>query len=380
MSSGASLSGARRPTRARTATSCARRRSCWRLRGGRTRRSPRDWASRARLSRSGEDGSVRRGCRGLRRDRGRVGRGVFPPAQVAEVKALACECRPSRRRALALVQRELPGRRSSAGSSRRSRRSRSGAGSARTRSAPGTTARGSSRATQLRREGRRHPGSLPGRWEGQLLEPGDYVVCADEKPSIQARARKHPSLPAAPGGDGQLVCMSTSARERSATWPPGRPPRQAVYRCAPEDGIVPFDQLVEQFMSVEPYSTAQRVFVIADNGSAHRGQRSIDRLKAPGRTCASSTPRSTQAAQPSRDLLLRRPAQGAAAQQLPRPHTLEQTLLRSPPLRADRPAVRVEVHPQTSPPRPRTTRPTQTGPPTRRMNPKPVNELRKTTT
>src|SRR5213078_1591408 len=27
------------------------------------------------------------------------------------------------------------------------------------------------------------------------------------------------------------------------------------------------------------YSQAQRVFVIADNGSAHRGQRSIDRLQ-----------------------------------------------------------------------------------------------------
>ena len=32
-------------------------------------------------------------------------------------------------------------------------------------------------------------------------------------------------------------------------------------------------------MSVEPYSTAQRVFVVVDNGSAHRGQRSIDRLQ-----------------------------------------------------------------------------------------------------
>lgn len=27
----------------------------------------------------------------MRSDRGRAGRGVFPPAQVAEVKALACE-------------------------------------------------------------------------------------------------------------------------------------------------------------------------------------------------------------------------------------------------------------------------------------------------
>jgi len=28
-----------------------------------------------------------------------------------------------------------------------------------------------------------------GRWEGRLLEPGDMVICADAKPSIQARAR-----------------------------------------------------------------------------------------------------------------------------------------------------------------------------------------------
>jgi hypothetical protein len=50
-------------------------------------------------------------------------------------------------------------------------------------------------------------------------------------------------------------------------------------RCAPADGIVPFDALVEQFMTVEPYSKAQRVFVIVDNGSAHRGKASIKRLQ-----------------------------------------------------------------------------------------------------
>ena len=32
-------------------------------------------------------------------------------------------------------------------------------------------------------------------------------------------------------------------------------------------------------MSVEPYSKAQRVFVIVDNGSAHRGKASIRRLQ-----------------------------------------------------------------------------------------------------
>jgi len=37
-------------------------------------------------------------------------------------------------------------------------------------------------------------------------------------------------------------------------------------------------------MAIEPYRSAQRVFVVVDNGSAHRGERSIDRPKVPGRT------------------------------------------------------------------------------------------------
>jgi hypothetical protein len=36
---------------------------------------------------------------------------------------------------------------------------------------------------------------------------------------------------------------------------------------------------VEQFMSVEPYNKARRAFVIVDNGSAHRGKKSIKRLQ-----------------------------------------------------------------------------------------------------
>jgi hypothetical protein len=32
-----------------------------------------------------------------------------------------------------------------------------------------------------------------GRWEGKLLEPGDFVICADAKPSIQARRRITPA-------------------------------------------------------------------------------------------------------------------------------------------------------------------------------------------
>lgn len=118
-----------------------------------------------------------------------------------------------------------------------------------------------------------------GRWEGELLHPGDYVVCADEKPSIQARARCHATLPAAPG-DGQKVeheYERQGALCYLAAWDARR--AKIFDRCAPKDGIEPFDQLVEQFMSVPPYNKAQRVFVVVDNGSAHRGKRSIDRLQ-----------------------------------------------------------------------------------------------------
>ena len=120
-----------------------------------------------------------------------------------------------------------------------------------------------------------------GRWEGELLHPGDYVACCDEKPSIQARSRKHATLPAAAAVQrGQRVEHEYERKGALcylAAWDARR--AKLFDRCAPKDGIVPFDALVEQFMSVEPYRKAQRVFVIVDNGSAHRGQASINRLQ-----------------------------------------------------------------------------------------------------
>jgi hypothetical protein len=119
-----------------------------------------------------------------------------------------------------------------------------------------------------------------GRWQRERLHPGDYVVCADEKPSLQARRRKHPTLPAARGHPrGQRVeheYERMGALCYLAAWDARR--AKIFDRCAPKDGIEPFDALVEQFMNVEPYNKAQRVFLVIDNGSAHRGQRSIDRL------------------------------------------------------------------------------------------------------
>ena len=118
-----------------------------------------------------------------------------------------------------------------------------------------------------------------GRWQGEPLQPGDYVVCADEKPSIQARKRKATTLPAAPGDPIKVEheYERMGALCYLAAWDARR--AKIFDRCAPKDGIEPFDALVEQFMSEHPYKQAQRVFLVVDNGSAHRGKRSIDRLQ-----------------------------------------------------------------------------------------------------
>ena len=120
-----------------------------------------------------------------------------------------------------------------------------------------------------------------GRWQGERLHPGDFVVCADEKPSIQARRRTHPTQPATPGVSRGQHVEHEYEREGALCYLAAWDARRAKLfdRCARKDGIVPFDALVDQFMSQPPYKQAQRVFVIVDNGSAHRGQRSIDRLQ-----------------------------------------------------------------------------------------------------
>jgi DDE superfamily endonuclease len=117
-----------------------------------------------------------------------------------------------------------------------------------------------------------------GYWQGERLHPGDYVVCADEKPSIQARKRI--ATRPARCGEGQKVeheYERMGALCYLAAWDARR--AKIFDRCATKDGIQPFDALVDQIMSQHPYSHAQRVFVVVDNGSAHRGKHSIDRLQ-----------------------------------------------------------------------------------------------------
>src|SRR5712692_6555134 len=261
--------------------SCARRRSCSQPRVCPTRRSPSAWMSRASRRRSGASASSTRECRGLRSARGRAVRGLFPPAQVAEVKALACELPAERgvplsRWSSAEIAREAVARGIVA--------QISGATVWRWLSEDAIRPWNYRswifpRDPDFGAKAGRVLDLYEGRWQGRLLEPGDFVVRTDEKPSIQARARKAATRPAASGG-GQLVeheYERMGALCYLAAWDVRR--AKIFDRCAAKDGIEPFDQLVEQFMAVEPYGKAQRVFVILDNGSAHRGKRSIDRLQ-----------------------------------------------------------------------------------------------------
>jgi hypothetical protein len=143
-----------------------------------------------------------------------------------------------------------------------------------------------------------------GGWEGKLLEPGDFVICADAKPSIQARRRIHPSLPPA-SRRGQRVeheYQRLGAVTYLDAWDVRR--GRVMGRTERKGGIAPFDRLVWQVMTKEPYRSARRVFWIVDNGSDHRGQASIDRLQGRWSNLILVHPRARQLAQPGRDLPL----------------------------------------------------------------------------
>jgi hypothetical protein len=120
-----------------------------------------------------------------------------------------------------------------------------------------------------------------GRWDGKLLHPGDMIISADEKPSIQARGRIAETLPPAAGVPRGQRVEHTYERNGALTYLAAWDVRRGgvIGRCEPKGGIEPFGRLVEQVMTAEPYASAPKVFWIVDNGSSHRGKRSIERLQ-----------------------------------------------------------------------------------------------------
>jgi len=118
-----------------------------------------------------------------------------------------------------------------------------------------------------------------GKWQGQFLGPKDHVLSADEKTSIQARIRCHPSLSPAPGRPAYIEneYARGGALQYLAAWDVRR--GCVMGRCEPKTGIVPFGRLVNQVLAEEPYRSSERLFWIVDNGSSHRGAAAKKRLR-----------------------------------------------------------------------------------------------------
>ena len=115
-------------------------------------------------------------------------------------------------------------------------------------------------------------------YDGVPLGADEYVISSDEKTSIQARCRCHPTL--APGAARTMRVNHEYDRGGALAYLAAYDVHQArVYsHCAATTGIVPFMTLAEHVMTQEPYASAKRVFWVVDNGSSHRGQAAIDRL------------------------------------------------------------------------------------------------------
>jgi len=109
-----------------------------------------------------------------------------------------------------------------------------------------------------------------------LFEP---QITTDAKPSIQARARRHPATAPAPGQPMRVeheyqrkgaLALLAALDVHTGT----------VFASTPKTtGIAPFMALMDQIMTREPCRSAARVFVVADNGSDHRGKKATRRLR-----------------------------------------------------------------------------------------------------
>ena len=125
----------------------------------------------------------------------------------------------------------------------------------------------------------RVPDLYHGQWNGGPLGKREYVLYADEKTNIQARIRKHPTIPPAPGRPmrieqeyergGSLAYIAALDVHRA----------KLFGRCEPHISIEPFERLLAEVMAMQPYRTAHRVFLVIDNGSSRRGQACVERIQ-----------------------------------------------------------------------------------------------------
>jgi hypothetical protein len=118
-----------------------------------------------------------------------------------------------------------------------------------------------------------------GYWDGRPLGPRDCVLSSDEKTSIQARRRCHEEQPPRPRQPRRVETEyeRKGALQYLAAWDVRC--GTVLGRCEPRTGIRPFGRLVTQILTHEWYRDAERIFLIVDNGSSHRGERAVRRQR-----------------------------------------------------------------------------------------------------
>ena len=102
--------------------------------------------------------------------------------------------------------------------------------------------------------------SSQGIWCEHPLRTDEYVISADEKTSIQARVRKHATL--APMAGKCMRVENEYTRRGSLTYIAAWDVKRAKVcgRCESRSGIVPFDRLVNDVMTQEPYLSVKGSF------------------------------------------------------------------------------------------------------------------------
>jgi DDE superfamily endonuclease len=228
----------------------------------------------------GEDpGSAASGWMGLRIKRGRVDHAVFPPEQVAEVKAIACELPRTHELPLSRFSRvELHRLVIERGVSEASASTiwrwlhEDAIKPWQTRSwiFP--------RDPDFAEKAARVLDLYARVFDGKRLRPDEYVISADEKTQLQALGRHHQTVAPGPGRPGlvEFEYLRGGTLAYLAAWDVHH--ANLFDRIEQTTGIVPFGRLVDQVMQLEPYRSARTVYWIVDNGSSHAGTTSVKRI------------------------------------------------------------------------------------------------------
>lgn len=118
-----------------------------------------------------------------------------------------------------------------------------------------------------------------GIWHGKPLGPRDHVLCADEKTGLQVLRRLH-GTEIGKDRRGQRIEHEYVREWVWAYWAALDIFRAKVIgRVEETTGIVPFNRLMDQVMKREPYASARRVFWIVDGGSSHHRNTFPQRLR-----------------------------------------------------------------------------------------------------